>query len=134
MANPSNVLAIDDLAMMTGRSIMPVVASRDDILTAVGRVSSLEGAVLEAVQEETAPTAEERVELRESADDAPTIKLVRSIIAQAVEQGASDVHFDPEADGFQVRFRATSTCASSCCRSSTPSRSCCASSTPAPRR
>jgi type IV pilus assembly protein PilB len=105
MANPSNVLAIDDLAMMTGRSIMPVVASREDILTAVGRVSSLEGAVLEAVQDEAGPTAEERVELRESADDAPTIKLVRSIIAQAVEQGASDVHFDPEADGFQVRFR-----------------------------
>ena len=105
MANPSNVLAIDDLAMMTGRSIMPVVASREDILTAVGRVSSLEGAVLEAVQDEAGPTAEERVELRESADDAPTIKLVRSIIAQAVEQGASDVHFDPEEGGFQVRFR-----------------------------
>ena len=105
MANPSNVLAIDDLAMMTGRSIMPVVASREDILTAVGRLSSLEGAVLEAVQDEAPPSAEERVELRESADDAPTIKLVRSIIAQAVEQGASDVHFDPETDGFQVRFR-----------------------------
>jgi type IV pilus assembly protein PilB len=105
MANPSNVLAIDDLAMMTGRSIMPVVASREDILTAVGRMSNLEGAVLEAVQDEEQPTAEERVELRESADDAPTIKLVRSIIAQAVEQGASDVHFDPESDGFQVRFR-----------------------------
>ena len=46
MANPSNVLAIDDLAMMTGRSILPVVAARDDILAAIGRVSSLEGAVL----------------------------------------------------------------------------------------
>jgi type IV pilus assembly protein PilB len=105
MANPSNVLAIDDLAMMTGRSILPVVAAREDILTAISRVTSLEGAVLEAVQEEAPPTAEERVELRESAGDAPTIKLVRSIIAQAVEQGASDVHFDPEAEGFQVRFR-----------------------------
>src|SRR5436309_2158292 len=63
MANPSNVLAIDDLAMMSGRSIMPVVASREDILTAVGRMSSLEGAVLEAVQDEEQPTAEERVEL-----------------------------------------------------------------------
>jgi len=105
MANPSNVLAIDDLAMMTGRSIMPVVASREDIMAAIARVSNLEGAVLEAVQDEAPPSLEERVELRESADDAPTIKLVRSIIAQAVEQGASDVHFDPEADGFQVRFR-----------------------------
>jgi type IV pilus assembly protein PilB len=105
MANPSNVLAIDDLAMMTGRSIMPVVASREDIMAAIGRVSNLEGAVLEAVQDEAPPSLEERDELRESADDAPTIKLVRSIIAQAVEQGASDVHFDPEVDGFQVRFR-----------------------------
>jgi type IV pilus assembly protein PilB len=105
MANPSNVLAIDDLAMMTGRSILPVVAAREDILAAIGRVSNLEGAVLEAVQDEASPTPAERVELRESADDAPTIKLVRSIIAQAVEQGASDVHFDPEPEGFQVRFR-----------------------------
>jgi type IV pilus assembly protein PilB len=105
MANPSNVLAIDDLAMMTGRSILPVVAAREDIMAAIGRVSSLEGAVLEAVQEEAPPTIEERLELRESADDAPTIKLVRSIIAQAVERGASDVHFDPEPEGFQVRFR-----------------------------
>jgi type IV pilus assembly protein PilB len=105
MANPSNVLAIDDLSMMTGRSIMPVVAAREDIMATISRVSSLEGAVLEAVQDEAPPTLEERVELRESADDAPTIKLVRSIIAQAVEQGASDVHFDPEPDGFQVRFR-----------------------------
>jgi type IV pilus assembly protein PilB len=105
MANPSNVLAIDDLAMMTGRSILPVVAAREDILSAIGRVSSLEGAVLEAVQDDMQPTPEERVELRESADDAPTIKLVRSIIAQAVDQGASDVHFDPEPEGFQVRFR-----------------------------
>jgi type IV pilus assembly protein PilB len=105
MANPSNVLAIDDLSMMTGRSILPVVAAREDILAAIGRMSNLEGAVLEAVQDEAPPSAEERVELRESADDAPTIKLVRSIIAQAVEQGASDVHFDPESDGIQVRFR-----------------------------
>ena len=105
MANPSNVLAIDDLAMMTGRSILPVVASREDITAAIGRVSNLEGAVLEAVQDEAPPSIEERVELRDSAEDAPTIKLVRSIIARAVEQGASDVHFDPEPDGLQVRFR-----------------------------
>jgi type IV pilus assembly protein PilB len=107
MANPSNVLAIDDLAMMTGRTIMPVVAAREDIRTAVGRMSSLDGAVLEVSRYEPPPVRrpEERVELHQSAEDAPVVKLVRSIIAQAVEQGASDVHFDPEADGLQVRFR-----------------------------
>src|SRR4029453_97456 len=89
MANPSNVLAVDDLAMMTGRSIMPVVAAREDILTVIGKLSGGADAVREAVGENTRPTAEERLELRESADDAPTIKLVRSIVAQAVEAGAS---------------------------------------------
>jgi type IV pilus assembly protein PilB len=105
MANPSNVLAVDDLAMMTGRSILPVVAAREDILAVIGRVSNSADAVKEAVEEDNRPTAEERLELRESADDAPTIKLVRSIVAQAVEAGASDVHFDPEPHGLQIRFR-----------------------------
>jgi type IV pilus assembly protein PilB len=107
MANPSNVLAIDDLAMMTGRTIVPVVGAREDIRTALGRLSSLDGAILEAARYEPPPTrrVEERVDLHQSAEDAPAVKLVRSIIAQAVEQGASDVHFDPEPEGLQVRFR-----------------------------
>ena len=59
------------------------------------------------------PTLEERartsgaevVDLRESADDAPVIKLVNQIIAQAVEQGASDVHLEPDGHELRVRFR-----------------------------
>jgi type IV pilus assembly protein PilB len=48
---------------------------------------------------------QEVTELRESAEDAPVIKLVNSLIAQAVEQGASDIHFEPEEGGLVVRFR-----------------------------
>ena len=47
----------------------------------------------------------EVTEIRESADDAPVIKLVNSIIAQAVEEGASDIHFEPEGRDMRVRFR-----------------------------
>ena len=72
MANPSNVLAIDDLAMMTGRSIMPVVASREDILTACWPRLEPRGRRAGGRQDEAEPTAEESLELRESADDAPT--------------------------------------------------------------
>ena len=43
--------------------------------------------------------------LAESADDGPTVKLVRSIISQAIEQGASDIHFDPDEGDLQVRYR-----------------------------
>ena len=47
----------------------------------------------------------EIVDLREAADDAPIIKLANQIIAQAVEQGASDIHLEPETDSMRVRLR-----------------------------
>ncbi len=103
MSDPSNIIAIDDLAMMIGREIRPAVASAEDIATLVGRLSSLDFAVEELEHE--ADSRVETVELHESADQAPVIKLVRSIIAQAVDRGASDIHFEPHNGGLTVRFR-----------------------------
>ena len=97
MADPSNVLAVDDIAIMTGREVRAVVASPEDVAALIQRLNRLGEAVAEAIEEEeqeTGPT--EIADLRESADDAPVIKLVHSIIAQAVEHGASDIHFEPE--------------------------------------
>ena len=94
MADPSNVLALDDLKLMTGNEVRPVVASPDDIAGLIERMSRFDDAVAEYEigEEELAEVSE----IRESADDAPVIKLVNSIIAQAVEEGASDI-FEPEA-------------------------------------
>ena len=102
MADPANVLAIDDIAIMTGLEVRPAVGSREDISALIARLNRLDDAVAEAVEEDE---AEEITDLRESADDAPVIKLVHSIIAQAVEQGASDIHFEPEGKEMRVRFR-----------------------------
>jgi type IV pilus assembly protein PilB len=104
MSDPSNVLALDDLKLMTGHEVRPVVASSDDIAGAIGRMSRLDEAVAEAVLEGEEELADV-TEIRESADDAPVIKLVNSIIAQAVEDGASDIHFEPEGRDMRVRFR-----------------------------
>jgi type IV pilus assembly protein PilB len=104
IADPSNVLALDDLKLMTGHEIQPVVASRDDIAVVVGRMSRLDEAVAEAVEEDEEDLAEV-ADIRETADDAPVVKLVNSIIAQAVEDGASDVHFEPHGREMRVRFR-----------------------------
>jgi type IV pilus assembly protein PilB len=104
MSDPSNVLALDDLKLMTGSEVRPVVASPDDIQGLIGRMSRFDDAVAEAIEigeEELAEVSE----IRESADDAPVIKLVNSIIAQAVEEGASDIHFEPEGREMRVRFR-----------------------------
>ena len=104
MADPANVLAIDDIAIMTGLEVRPAVASREDLAALIARLNRLDDAVAEAVEEEEAGL-EEITDLRESAGDAPVIKLVNSIIAQATEQGASDIHFEPEGAEMRVRFR-----------------------------
>ena len=104
MADPSNVLALDDLKLMTGHEVRPVVSSPDDIAGLISRMSRLDDAVAEAVEQGTEDLAEV-TEIRESAEHAPVIKVVNSIIAQAVEEGASDIHFEPEGKEMRVRFR-----------------------------
>jgi type IV pilus assembly protein PilB len=106
MADPANVLAVDDIQMMTGLSCRVAVADEDDIDALIGRMNTLESAVSEAVEEEEELEGEAEItELRESADDAPVIKLVYSVLAQAVGEGASDIHFEPDESDMRVRFR-----------------------------
>jgi type IV pilus assembly protein PilB len=107
MADPSNVLALDDLKLMTGHAITRVVAPPEDLQSVIARMSRLDDAVAEAIDEgEDDEEYGGLSEIRESADDAPVIKLVNSLIAQAVEDGASDVHFEPmESRDMRVRFR-----------------------------
>jgi type IV pilus assembly protein PilB len=105
MSDPSNILALDDLKLMTGQErLRPVVAVPEDINQLISRAKSLDDAVADATAEED---DDEPIiaDVRESADDAPVIKLVNSIIAEAVEEGASDIHFEPEGRDMRVRFR-----------------------------
>jgi type IV pilus assembly protein PilB len=111
MADPANVLAVDDIAMLTRLDVRPAVASHEDIQALIARMNRFEDAVQEAVEEgEDGAAPVEIVDLRESAEDAPVIKLVHSIIAQAAERGASDIHFEPQPDeqgrpGREMRVR-----------------------------
>jgi type IV pilus assembly protein PilB len=113
MADPANVVAVDDIALMTGMEVRPAVASGEDIAGLVTRLNRLDDAVQEAVEEDESDGPTEVVDLRESAEDAPVIKLVHSIIAQAVELHASDVHFEPDGRDMRVRFRVDGVLASS---------------------
>ena len=87
MSDPANVLAVDDIALLTRLDIRPAVASAEDIASLITRLNRFEDAVQEAVDEgEEQAGPAEIVDLRESAEDAPVIKLVHSIIAQAAER------------------------------------------------
>ncbi|MHB8690870.1 MAG: GspE/PulE family protein [Solirubrobacteraceae bacterium] len=110
MSDPANVLAVDDIALLTRLDIRAAVASSEDIANLITRMNRFETAVQEAVDEGESAAPVEIVDLRESAEDAPVIKLVHSIIAQAAERGASDIHFEPQPDasgrsGIEVRVR-----------------------------
>jgi type IV pilus assembly protein PilB len=106
MADPANVLAVDDIALLTGKEIRPAVTSREDIHGLIGRLTRLDDVVSnDFLGEDEANAPTEIVDLRESADDAPVIRLVNQIVAQAVEQGASDIHLEPNGSELRVRFR-----------------------------
>jgi type IV pilus assembly protein PilB len=109
MVEPSNVLAVDDISMITGRGVRPAIVSADEFEMLIGQVSQLEHAVSEVTGEEqadvaVAPGADDDIDPA-LADDAPAVRLVRSIIAEAIQRRASDIHLEPAEGGIRVRFR-----------------------------
>jgi len=109
MSNPANVLAADDIQMATGLKTRLVVADPTDIDALIGRLNSLQSAVSEAAEDDEREQEQVDVDavsgLHASAEDAPVVKLVYSILGQAVDEGVSDIHFEPERDDMRVRFR-----------------------------
>jgi type IV pilus assembly protein PilB len=109
IADPSNVQAMDELRLATRYPLEIGVASRDDIeleLRRLVRASEAFGARA-AVEEELAVEEEEvdDLEVDDGISDAPLVRLVNSVIFQAAEDGASDIHFEPQEDSLVVRFR-----------------------------
>jgi type IV pilus assembly protein PilB len=106
MADPSNVLAVDDIAIMTGYEVRVAVAPPDDIASLILRLDRLDDVVASSDRQiDELEEGAEVVDLHETAEDAPVIKLVNQIVAQAVERGASDIHFAPDGRELRVRFR-----------------------------
>jgi len=103
MADPTNVLTIDDVAMLTGRRVRSASASIEDLNILITRLSRVEHSVEEIVEDED--EAESELVMDDADKDAPIIKLVHSIIADAIEQGASDIHIDPGEGDMHVLFR-----------------------------
>jgi len=108
MADPANVVALDDVQMGTGYNCRVAVAPASDIDALIGKLTTLQSTVAEAIAEDDEDAEDEGVEvtdIRASAEDAPVIKLVNSILGQAVTEGASDIHFEPDEGEMRIRFR-----------------------------
>jgi type IV pilus assembly protein PilB len=104
-AEPENVIGFDDIRLATGLAVRPAVSSPEEIDALINQLAHLGESVHEVEDEEPEEDATEVIELRASANEAPVVKLVHSIIADAVERGASDIHFEPRGGNLRVRFR-----------------------------
>jgi type IV pilus assembly protein PilB len=104
MADPANVVAIDDVEIQTGMNVQVAVATREDILAVIANMTRLDTAVTEVVDED-AHGEVEVFDVHDAATETPIVKLVNALLSQAVTQGASDVHFEAEAREMRVRIR-----------------------------
>ncbi len=118
ITDPTNIMALDEIKFMTGLRVEPVIASEGDIREAIekhyGDEQSLE---LQRVYDELAAdvdeyelelSQEEDVDLSElakSSSEAPIIKLVNLVLAEAIRKGASDIHIEPYEKEFRIRYR-----------------------------
>ncbi|MSU26939.1 MAG: type II/IV secretion system protein [Pedosphaera sp.] len=107
-SDPFDLYAFDDLRLLTGLNIQPVLATRDEIEKVIKTHYGLGGDTLdEMVGEDDAPAAVETgsEDLLEAAQEASVIKLVNEIILEAVSERASDIHVEPYEHYMAIRYR-----------------------------
>jgi type IV pilus assembly protein PilB len=113
VADPGDVQGIDELRLATGYQLELAVANRDEILDQLGRMARastasavptmLDTEEIEVLEEEFLPETD--LEADDGLSDEPLVRLVNSMLFQAAEEGASDIHFEPQEDALLVRFR-----------------------------
>jgi len=109
ITNPLNLKVLDDLRLLFGKKVTPILTSKIKILEAINRVyekgtATLDG--LDEIEEEDYDLDEPIIDLLEAADDdAPVIKLVNTLLSRAVKEKASDIHIEPYEKEMLVRFR-----------------------------
>jgi type IV pilus assembly protein PilB len=110
IADPTNVHAIDELRIATRYTLEIAVAAPEDIELELRRIVRAteaweRAALVEDELEEEEEGEDDDLEADDGVSDAPLVRLVNSIILQAAEDGASDLHFDPQDDALVVRLR-----------------------------
>jgi len=108
MADPGNVVAVDDVRNMTGIQVRPVVATRDDLTQAIDRYCRSDNE-MEDLQSSFDETEAEKEDLSKVGDivddDAPIVRFVNLLITQAIQDRASDIHIEPTETYVLVRYR-----------------------------
>ena len=103
VTDPGDVVALDDVRAATGMTVRPVVVARSEVRRIIERLQREDsdlGDIVDTSLDGSAMTAHAT-----SADDAPIVRYVNSLIEQAVQNRASDLHLEPTEDDMRVRYR-----------------------------
>jgi len=104
MVDPQNLLALQDLEIITGYSVQSAIASEEDIYGAISRIYR-DRPDVDLNEDEAADDGAAVADIRDVNDEAPIVRLVNAVLAQAVDDNASDVHFEPQVKDLAVRLR-----------------------------
>jgi type IV pilus assembly protein PilB len=104
IGDPTDLRTADDLRIALGKNIRFAVADVNDLEQTISRLYRRDVPVTEDIEVEPEPQPAEDI-LEGSESGAPAIELINSVISRAVEDGASDIHFAPQARGMLVRAR-----------------------------
>lgn len=112
MADPANIFAIDDLRIVTGREIRPVVAVESDLLQAIDRFSAGQANVNDMVgdleQAISGGSGEEAGEI--AGEESAVARFMNQLITDAIRQDAGDIYIEPSEYEVRVRFRIDGVC------------------------
>jgi len=103
MVDPTNFYAIDDVRMVSGYDVEAVIATEQDVLREIRSAYGVQDLVNKAVNQ--IRPEELQANKMQTADDAPIISLVNSLISQAIKDRASDIHIEPQDNILRIRFR-----------------------------
>ena len=107
MSDPLDIIAIDDLQVITGMQVSPVIATSSEIMSAVDKYygNAETQAVADLYNQERGLQEEDEEILDDTVENAPIVILVKRIIEQAVHQRTSDIHIEPMENKIRVRYR-----------------------------
>jgi general secretion pathway protein E len=105
MADPLDVETVSAVKSCTGLKVRTVLAGEQEILDAIDKYYGETARGDSGIDPDNADAAEDLEHLRDMASEAPVIRLVNAIIAQAVEKRSSDIHLEPFEKDFRIRYR-----------------------------
>lgn len=114
LADPTNLRALDEIRFQTGMAVDPIVVEIDKLIARVGKLAESTSAALNTLSEtdefglegvETEAEAEGAGDAGSDVEDAPVVKFIHKVLLDAINEGASDIHFEPYEKFYRIRYR-----------------------------